>query len=264
MKEIVLTGGTGNLGQKMVKLLIDKKYNPTVLTSKNNMNKINDVHTVVADITNKDSLKDLFNDTDLIIHCASNPRNSDEVDVKGTQNILQSINLLKPPHLIYISIVGVDKSDWPYYQNKHKVERLIKDSGIPYTIFRITQFHDFVLHRIVKTLDTNPTGIFKLPKNMRFQSIDTNEAAKCIVETINDIKSLKHTTLNIGGPEILSIKDMAKTYLKECKRNEIIEEFDSENPFYKIFTTGINICPENKNGSIHWETYLKINKVLNT
>lgn len=260
MKKVIVTGGTGNLGSKIVEYLIEKKYTTTVLTSKSVLNPINGVNNVTADITCKDSLTSLFDDTDVIIHCASNPRKSDDVDVMGTKNILENINLQKPPHFIYISIVGVDKSNWPYYQNKYKTENLIKSSRIPYTILRITQFHDFVLNRIVKDLDTKPIEeTFKIPKGLCFQSIDTGEAAKRIVSYIDTIQKTEGSIITFGGPEVLPLQNIVKIYLAKHKRNQTIETYVTDDPFYKIFTTGINLCPDYKNGKTTWKAYIEDN-----
>ncbi len=47
-------------------------------------------------------------------------------------------------HLVFISIVGVDRDPFPYFKDKLASERAIEDSGVPYTILRATQFHSFI------------------------------------------------------------------------------------------------------------------------
>jgi uncharacterized protein YbjT (DUF2867 family) len=49
------------------------------------------------------------------------------------------------PHLVYISIVGVDRHPLGYYRTKFAVERLVTGSGPPYSVLRATQFHDLIL-----------------------------------------------------------------------------------------------------------------------
>ena len=48
------------------------------------------------------------------------------------------------PHLVFVSIVGVDRVPLGYYRRKLADEQLISTSGLPWTVLRATQFHDVV------------------------------------------------------------------------------------------------------------------------
>jgi uncharacterized protein YbjT (DUF2867 family) len=54
------------------------------------------------------------------------------------------------PHLVYISIVGVDRLRFGFLRAKLASERLIEDSGLPWTILRATEFHDLMLMFLIK------------------------------------------------------------------------------------------------------------------
>lgn len=254
MSEILITGGTGTLGMEIVRQLLTKKCQVTILSTKNNPELPIGVRTLKADLTDKNSLDNVFKDYQIIIHCASNPLDSENVDIKGTMNLLQSINHKVSPHIVYISIVGIDKSSHTYYHNKYEVEKMIEKSRFPWTIIRITQFHDFVLHRIINSLDNDVDSTFKVPKKMTFQSIATKDAAEIISDVVaNDPK---YSIITLGGPEVLDIKEMVKAYLDAASRSDKIEESVTDNSFYKIFTTGINLCPEKSVGNIKWKDYI--------
>ena len=252
MKRILVTGGTGNLGKEIVNLLSENKLNASVLTSHSDASKDGKINFIKGDLTRKDSLMALKNRFDIIVHSASNPPDSDIVDVIGTQNLLDVIKN-SIAHFIYISIVGVDKSTYKYYQNKHRVENIIKDSGIPFTTIRATQFHDFVLERIIKSFDKGSGNKFSIPENFRFQTIDIKDVSKKVLEVIKD--GSLNGIVDVGGPEILTLEEMLHSYLELLKRNERIETEPSD--LYKIFATGINLCPEQKYGTITWEDYLQ-------
>src|ERR687893_426676 len=58
------------------------------------------------------------------------------------------------PHLVYISVVGaeripvvsaVDRAMFGYFASKRAAEKVIEDSGLPWTTLRATQFHDLIL-----------------------------------------------------------------------------------------------------------------------
>lgn len=255
MKKILITGGTGNLGKVIVDLLGKTGSGVFVLTSQDGLQDSQNIRFIKGDLTDKDSLVDLKNQFDIIIHCASNALNSEAIDINGSRNLLDTVIYGKPEHFIYISIAGVDKSSFKYYQNKNRVENFIKESGIPYTIIRATQFHDLVLQRIIKPIAGVNGKKLLIPQNLRFQSIDKKDVAQKVYEVTG--QNPENEIICIGGPEILSLEKMIDIYLTLLNRDEITESIPPYNELQKIFTTGINLCPENKYGTITWSDYLK-------
>ena len=210
-----------------------------------------------GDLMEKSSINKVVANAEIIIHCASNPRNSENVDVEGTRNLLEAVNVKKLPHIIYLSIVGANKSQYPYYQNKCKVERMIMESKLPWSILRVTQFHDFVLYRIINSLEKEMDSVLKIPKGLKFQPIDVKDVAKYILSLVNHGPA--GSIINVGGPEILSIEEMTQTYLSETGRQDKFEEVILEDDFYNIFKSGINLCPENSVGDIRWNEFIRVN-----
>jgi len=257
MKQILVTGGTGTLGKEIVYQLIAKKYRPDILSSRISPDLPAGARILKGDLTEKNSLPEVIANAEIIIHCASNPRNSDKVDVEGTRNLLEAVNYKKSPHIIYISIVGANKSTYPYYQNKCKVEEMIQESKLPWSILRVTQFHDFVLYRIINSLEAGNESIFKIPKGLKFQSIDVEDIAKYILNLVTHGPIM--SIINLGGPQILSIEEMTKIYLNEIGKQDKVEEVLLEDDFYNIFMSGINLCPEDRIGFIRWKEFIRNN-----
>ena len=85
---------------------------------------------------------------DAIVHAASHPARAAEVDVEGTRRLLAAAEARSVAHLLYISIVGVDRIPHPYYQRKREAEEIIAGGRVPWSILRLTQFHSFVAHII--------------------------------------------------------------------------------------------------------------------
>jgi uncharacterized protein YbjT (DUF2867 family) len=254
-QNILVTGGTGTLGKQVVKLLINKSNTPIVLTSKEDGIVEKGAIPAVGDLARGTGLNEATGNTDVIIHCASNPRNSAEVDIQGTENLLASIPSGRSPYIIYISICGVDKSSYLYYQNKLATEKLIAASGFPYTILRITQFHDFILRRILTPGLNEQESFIELPDNMSFQPIDIQDAATYIVDRIDE--KPQGACLTIGGPEIFTIRQLATTYLEYTGKDYTIKDSSAQSDFHNIFRSGINLTPENKTGTITWSTFLR-------
>ncbi len=254
MQSVLITGGTGTLGQEISKQLIEKGYEVNILSSKEKPEIVFFSNIIQGDLTDPTSLKEAVERADILIHCASNPRNAQVVDIEGTKNLLSLLDSNTCKHFIYVSIAGVDKSDYPYYQTKYTVENLIKASGLPYSILRATQFHDLVLYRIIQVFDQGIGKPIQIPANMQFQSIDKIDVATSIVDLVASKPTYDITA--IGGPEVLTLEVMIQTYLAQSGRNEMIEYIEPTTAFYQVFTTGINLCPNNAIDGITWEEYL--------
>jgi uncharacterized protein YbjT (DUF2867 family) len=255
MKKILITGGTGNLGRQVVGfLLLHKEFEISILSSRSNTHSSNNVKIFKGDLVNNIGLAHATKEAEIIIHCASDARNFKQVDIDGTLNLLNSLNK-KIRHFIYISIVGVDKSNYPYYQAKHEVENSIAGSGIPHTILRTTQFHSFVLAMLQPFIENKTNGIIKIPRRMKFQSVDITEVAKRLVEI--SMEKASGLLPEFGGPEILSFEEICRIYLNIIKSEDIIEPADFEGIRYELFRTGVNLCPDNIFGKTTWQEYLK-------
>jgi uncharacterized protein YbjT (DUF2867 family) len=63
-----------------------------------------------------------------VVHCGSDPRRPC-VEVDGTRNLIQAVQAAGTPHLVYVSIVGIDRVPYRYYRAKLEAERLIQASG---------------------------------------------------------------------------------------------------------------------------------------
>ncbi|HEY1056437.1 MAG TPA: NAD(P)H-binding protein, partial [Emticicia sp.] len=235
--------------------LLKKGYVVNILSSREKPEIDFFTNIIRGDLTDSTSLREGIASSDIIIHCASNPRNAQVVDIEGTKNLLALLDGNNCKHFIYISITGVDKSDYPYYQTKYAVEKLIKTSGLPYSILRATQFHDLVLYRIIQVFDQGIGKSIQIPANMQFQSIDKIDAAAAIIDLI-DRKPI-NTITTIGGPEVLTLEAMIQAYFAQSGRSEDIEYVEPAMAFHQVFTTGINLCLENAVNGIKWEEYLK-------
>ena len=83
-------------------------------------------------------------DHDVCVHLAAetNPRNTDYrshfmTNVLGTSNVLDSVRK-HCKHFIFVSTASGNTEPSPYSETKREAERLVRESGIPYTIVRLT------------------------------------------------------------------------------------------------------------------------------
>jgi len=114
---VLLTGGTGQLGRMLLNELNTQHLFVSFLTGGKAFPSNSGMKVINADLTDYTSLSGaLSHDYDVVVHCASDPRESDMVDVEGTRNLLKAVGNTNVKNFIYISIVGIDKAAYLYYQ----------------------------------------------------------------------------------------------------------------------------------------------------
>ena len=133
------------------------------------------------------------------------------------------------------------------------IEDIIEECRIPFTILRVTQFHNFVLN-IINNLE-NFDGIINVPEGMRFQSIDVREVAGYLVELIKE--SAYGRLPGRGGPEILDLGEMIKSYLEISGSTNTFKLSKIKSEMNDLFSSGINLIPSSKYGKITWREFLK-------
>ncbi|CAF5153741.1 unnamed protein product, partial [Rotaria magnacalcarata] len=145
----------------------------------------------------------------------------------------------------------IDKIPFSYYQGKLECERLIKASGIPYTILRTTQFHDFVDAVASKLLKFPITFV---PKSLKVQPIHVDAVAMEIYKIIKEAPL--NSTYDIGGKKVYNIKEIMDSLLKIRHENKLILNMPAMGKVIQGFVKGYNTCDNIASTSSTWEEYL--------
>jgi uncharacterized protein YbjT (DUF2867 family) len=254
MAKILVTGGTGALGRQLVQQLCYQGFDAGIITTRAHVDAPSGAKIYAGDLTLIETLKDAVEDAEIVIHCASNPKDSRRVDIDGTTNLLKCIGRRKVRHFVYVSIAGVDRSAYPYYQAKYEAELIIGASDLPWSVLRATQFHGFVLDRFIKPADLGNGSPMRVPAGLRFQPIDIKDVALQL-QMLSMGEPLR-STITIAGPEILTLEEMARTFLAVQGRAEAVET-EPANGLNDVFLSGGNVNPEWKGGRITWKDFLK-------
>src|SRR5258708_5135308 len=138
-----------------------------------------------------------------IIHCATG-----RGDIVAARALLAAARRAGRPHLVYISIVGIDRVPVGYYRSKLATERLIADCGLPWTILRATQFHDLIA-RGCAALARLP--VLPVPAATSFQPVDAGEVAARLAELATGTPSGRVS--DMAGPQVRAAADLARSYL---------------------------------------------------
>ncbi len=194
---ILVTGGTGTLGRPTVELLRASGHEVRVLSRTPGDAR------VVGDVTTGEGLADALRGVDTVLHLATSAGSKDP---EQTRNVVATAKDAGVTHLVYISIVGVDVVPYSYYRAKVQSERIIEESGIPFTILRASQFHQFI--RMFIDLQKRMPMILSI--NAPDQPIAVEEVAARLVELV-DAGPSGHVP-DIAGPEQLQLSQAIATW----------------------------------------------------
>lgn len=154
-----------------------------------------------------------------------------------------------------LPIVGIDEIPLKYYKLKYEAEDLLKNSSIPYTIVRATQFHNFVENAFLSK------PLFKryiVPGNIKCQSVDVSEFANHLIGLVD--KGAQGRADDFGGPHIMTLREMAELKIKIHNETNKVLNFSIPGELYKSFIDGKNTNDNQKMGKITFGDYLR-NKI---
>jgi uncharacterized protein YbjT (DUF2867 family) len=146
---------------------------------------------------------------EVIVHAASDPRGDPwQVDVAGTRRLVEAVDRTRLRHLIYVSIVGVDRIPYGYYRAKYAAEQVLLASALPVTLLRATQFHDFV-DLLLGQARRGP--VLPVPMGWRVQPVDRDDAAAHLTDLVAGPPT--RDVVEYGGPEEHSAVDLARMWV---------------------------------------------------
>jgi uncharacterized protein YbjT (DUF2867 family) len=203
---ILVTGGTGVLGRKVVQELLKRNLTPTILSRR--VRTDTHVRMVQGNLLDTSSLLQVLTNIEVIIHCATNPGKPKE-DIEGTKNLLEAARQANIKHFVLISIVGIDTMRWmPYYRAKLEQETLVATSGIPYSILRAAQFHEFVA---IMLSSLSRKNLQWLPGGFILQPVQVEAVAAKLADVA--LNSPAGRLADLVGPEPRSFVSLGKEWL---------------------------------------------------
>lgn len=262
MTEILVTGGTGHLGRELVPRLITEGHGVRVLSRQEQPAVPVGARAVKGDLTTGEGLEDATAEVDIIVHCASGTgtvrtltyRSGRKTDVEATARLLGDAKLTGQPHVLYISIVGIDRIPLGYYRAKLDTEHVIEASGLPFTILRTTQWHTLA-HELCERLSRLP--LLVAPKGVRLQLLDPSEVVDRMVSLI-DARLNGHAP-EMGGPVAIEMRDVLTSYLAVKDKKRRVRTMRFPGTTMKAFRAGYNLSPEHADGKITWQRWLSEN-----
>ena len=243
MSVVLVTGGTGVLGSKVVPLLRERGHEVRVLSRRP------DAGTHVGNLYTGEGIDEAARDAELVLHAASDTHRQGRSDLEQTQRLLEAS--IGARHLLYVSIVGIDRIPYGYYKRKLACEAAITARQIPNTILRATQFHELLAGGLAAA---GRLPLAPLPLDWQFQSVAAAEVAERAAEILDGEPRGRAT--DFGGPEVLSARTIVDVWRERHGRPRRVVKLRLPGRFSSGLRDGRNTCPENADGRQRWAEFV--------
>jgi uncharacterized protein YbjT (DUF2867 family) len=197
--KVAVAGGTGLVGSHVVERLRAGGHEAVVLA-----------RSTGVDLVSGDGLEAALLGVQAVVDVSNiatlRRRASRRFFAAATAHLLAAEEMCGVPHHLTLSIIGVDRVDSGYYEGKRVQEALVTGGGVPWTVLRTTQFHEFA----GQVLDQVPGPVAVVPR-MRTQPVAAREVADTLVA--HALAEPAGRVLELAGPQEEDLGDMARRLL---------------------------------------------------
>ncbi|MFF1574650.1 SDR family oxidoreductase [Leifsonia sp. NPDC058292] len=201
--KVVVAGGTGLIGTKVVDRLRMSGHDVVVASRKTGVN-----------LYTSEGLEGALDEAEAVVDVSNSPY----ADYEGALDFFETatLNLLTfgaaagVRHHVVLSVVGTDRlarAGGRYFQAKAQQERLVTDSGIPFSIVHSTQFFEFA--RAIADSATE-AGVARVVDAL-VQPIAADDVATAVVGAVLATPTMR--TGEIAGPDQFRLGDLVSRQL---------------------------------------------------
>lgn len=206
---ILVIGATGTLGRQIVRQALNDGYNVRCLVR--NIRKAGflrewGAELVYGDLNAPETLPESFKGINVVID-VSTCRSIDNLNVKdidwdGKIALLKAAKISNIKRFIFVSILNADKYNYiPLMNLKSKFEFILKNSGVPYTIFQLSGFFQGLIGQYaLPILEQQPIYITK--EAMPVSYMDTEDIARFCLKSL-DLKTTENKVFALGNPNAI-------------------------------------------------------------
>jgi len=247
--KIVVVGGSGLIGSKLVERLRQDGHEAVAASPKTGVNSITG-----------EGLADALKGASAVVDVTNSPSWEDASVMNffetSTRNLLAYEAAAGVRHHIALSVVGTERLlASGFFRAKLAQENLIKASSIPYTIVRATQFFEFVK----QIADYSTVGNeVRLPSAL-FQPMAADDVAAALAAIATNPPI--NNTIEIGGPEQFGLDELARRDLRERQDPRTVVS-DQNAHYYGIAVDRNTLVPNHdaQLGKTHFDDWLNLSR----
>lgn len=199
--KIAVAGATGMIGSLVVAQLERDGHHVVKLSRRTGV-----------DVMSGTGVAERLTGVDALIDCLGVTTTKAKVSVEffttTTRNLIRAEREMGVGHHVALSVVGARDAMTGYYQGKVEQERIVRGSGIPYTMVRATQFHEFA----EQLVENSKVGPFVVAPKMLSAPIAAAEVANALAELVT--QPPRGESLELNGPEPRQMSDLVKAVAK--------------------------------------------------
>ena len=219
--KIVVIGGTGLIGSKLVAKLGDQGHEALAAAP----------NTGVDTLTGE-GVAEALAGADVVVDVSNSPSFDEQAVLDffttSTTNLLDAAKAAGVRHYVALSVVGTDRLlDSGYFRAKLLQEDLVKESGIPYTIVRSTQFFEFMRGIAGSSMDSQ---IVRLSPALT-QPIAADDVAEALAQAA--VRAPINGMLEVAGPEPYRLSDIVGRVLAETHDERLVVA-DPDAPYFGV------------------------------
>ena len=196
--KIVVIGGTGLIGSKLVGKLRDHGHEAVAASPDSGVNTLTG-----------EGLADVLQGAQVVVDVSNSPSFADDAVMNffrtSTANLLDAEKNAGVGHHVALSVVGTERlADSGYFRAKIAQEKLIKDSGRPYSIVHATQFFEFVGSIAQAATDGTTVRL----SDARIQPMAAEDVATAVARTA--VGAPLDATIEVAGPEQFGLDELIR------------------------------------------------------
>jgi uncharacterized protein YbjT (DUF2867 family) len=243
--KIVVIGGTGLIGSKLVNKLHEHGHEAVAAAPNTGVNTLTG-----------EGLAEALKDASVVVDVSNSPDWEDAAVLKffetSTRNLLTYEATAGVGHHVALSVVGTDRlSESGYFRAKIVQEKLIKESSIPYSIVHATQFFEF----LKGLADISMVGNKVHLPDVLFQPIAADDVASAVGRVA--VGQPVNGIVEIGGPEQFRVDELVRRRLATLKDpREVIADPNARYAGAKLSEKTLVPGNDARLGEIRFETWL--------
>lgn len=227
---ILVTGGSGFIGRRVVSRLADGGHKVRVLArGLRRADLPNGAETAQGNVVSGHGLSEAMNGVQKVVHLVAIIRESGDqsfegVIRRGTERMVEAAKVAGVKKFVYVSAIGAqDNPTYPYLRAKWQAERAVTLSGLKYTILRpsiVFGAGDEFINALAGLVRYNPVVPVAGDGKAKFQPIWVEDLVTCIVACLDE-GAHDGQTLEVGGPEHLTYDEMLDTVKDALGRSRV-------------------------------------------
>ncbi|HEY9308961.1 MAG TPA: NAD(P)H-binding protein [Microbacterium sp.] len=223
---VAVAGGTGVVGSRVVEALRADGHDAVALSRRTGV-----------DLTTGEGLDAAVDGVDAVVDTSNVSTLSADAAIRffqtATGNLVAAAARAGVPHLVLLSIVGIDRMPHDYYAGKLAQERVVEASQVPWTILRATQFHEFA----GQLFDRAKLGPLHLAPRARVQPIAARDVGVHLATLATGAPQAR--AADLAGPREEAMDQMVKAYARRTGHRGWVPSVSLPGPQMKAMRAGL-------------------------